>query len=401
MKRKPASTSNEFSIDRQETLYSRIAKIIEDARYQVAQTANLAMVHCYYEIGRMIVADEQNGKARADYGQKTLQALSKRLTDSYGKGFSHRNLKLFRQFYLAYSTRNAIGQTASAQLKQSAHSSTKFLTTKILNQKDELPAGTHPDFQLAWSHYIQLLHIDDPRARRFYEIEAAKGNWSVRWLGRQIASSLYERVALSKDQSKVIELSQHGNVPAQPQDLLKEPYVLEFLGMHEEEHYTESDLETKLINHLQEFLLELGTGFAFIGRQVRFSFEEEHFFVDLVFYNRLLRCFVLFDLKTDRLTHQDIGQMQMYVHYDDRYVRKEFENPTIGILLCRKKNEAVVKITLPENENIYAAEYKLYLPDAQLLQQKLNEWINAEDDNFSRLDEDTTSAPSPQDNAAK
>lgn len=176
-----------------------------------------------------------------------------------------------------------------------------------------------------------------------------------------------------------MELSSTGNVIAKPQDVLKEPYVLEFLGMKAESGYTETELEGRLISHLQEFLLELGNGFAFMGRQVRFSFEEQHFFVDLVFYHRLLRCFVLFDLKTGTLTHQDIGQMQMYVHYYDRCVRQEYENPTIGILLCREKSDAIVKMTLPEKENIYAAQYKLYLPDAQLLQRKLREWIAEEE----------------------
>ena len=236
-----------------------------------------------------------------------------------------------------------------------------------------------PSFRLSWTHYLQLLRVEDPLARRFYEIEAAKGNWSVRWLNRQICSSLYERVALSKDKDTVMELSSKGNVITKPQDVLKEPYVLEFLGMKAASSYTETELEGRLISHLQEFLLELGNGFAFMGRQVRFSFEEQHFFVDLVFYNRLLRCFVLFDLKTGTLTHQDIGQMQMYVHYYDRCVRQEYENPTIGILLCREKSDAIVKMTLPEKENIYAAQYKLYLPDAQLLQRKLREWIAEEE----------------------
>lgn len=336
------------------TLYHRIAEVIEAARHHVAQTANLAMVQCYYEIGRVIVEDEQQGRHRADYGERTLQTLSDKLTERYGKGFSYRNLKLFRQFYQAYSQQLPIGQSLSAQL--------------------DIPA-----FRLSWSHYTQLLRVEDAFARRFYEIEAATGNWSVRWLNRQIASSLYERVALSTDKSKVMELAQKGNILTKPQDVLKEPYVLEFLGMKEESCFTETELESRLITHLQEFLLELGNGFAFMGRQVRFSFEEQHFFVDLVFYNRLLRCFVLFDLKTGTLTHQDIGQMQMYVHYYDRCVKQDYENPTIGILLCKEKSDAIVQMTLPENENIYAAQYKLYLPDAKLLQQKLREWIAEEE----------------------
>lgn len=364
------------------SLYMRIAEAIETARRHVAQTANLAMVMCYYQIGRMIVEDEQKGKPRAEYGEKTLQALSERLTERFGKGFSYRNLRLFRQFYQTYSPNLGNGKSAIAKLPDGEE--TMIWPSPIAKSKTgEERLGNNnlplPSFELSWTHYLQLLRVEDPLARRFYEIEAAKGNWSVRWLNRQICSSLYERVALSKDKDGVMELSSKGNVIAKPQDVLKEPYVLEFLGMKAESGYTETKLEGRLISHLQEFLLELGNGFAFMGRQVRFSFEEQHFFVDLVFYHRLLRCFVLFDLKTGTLTHQDIGQMQMYVHYYDRCVRQEYENPTIGILLCREKSDAIVKMTLPEKENIYAAQYKLYLPDAQLLQRKLREWIAEEE----------------------
>lgn len=364
------------------SLYMRIAEAIETARRHVAQTANLAMVMCYYQIGRMIVEDEQKGRPRAEYGEKTLQALSERLTERFGKGFSYRNLRLFRQFYQTYSPNLGNGKSAIAKLPDGEETMirpspiAKSKTGEERQGNNNLPL---PSFGLSWTHYLQLLRVEDPLARRFYEIEAAKGNWSVRWLNRQICSSLYERVALSKDKDGVMELSSTGNVIAKPQDVLKEPYVLEFLGMKAESGYTETELEGRLISHLQEFLLELGNGFAFMGRQVRFSFEEQHFFVDLVFYHRLLRCFVLFDLKTGTLTHQDIGQMQMYVHYYDRCVRQEYENPTIGILLCREKNDAIVKMTLPEKENIYAAQYKLYLPDAQLLQRKLREWIAEEE----------------------
>ena len=358
------------------TLYSRIAEIIESARRHVAHTANLAMVSCYFEIGRMIVKDEQQGKHRAGYGEKTLQTLSAKLTDRYGKGFSVDNLTRMRQFYLVYSLPEMSENSKSATVLRKSQADLKSATAL---RKFESGSAAIPPFPLSWSHYLQLLRVDDPLARKFYEIEAVNGNWSVRWLNRQICSSLYERVALSKGKDKVLELSQKGNMPAKPLDVLKEPYVLEFLGMKEESCFTETELERRLITHLQEFLLELGNGFAFMGRQVRFSFEEQHFFVDLVFYNRLLRCFVLFDLKTGTLTHQDIGQMQMYVHYYDRNVKLDHENPTIGILLCKEKSDVIVKMTLPENENIYAAEYKLYLPDAKLLQKKLCEWVAEEE----------------------
>lgn len=358
------------------TLYARIAEIIEAARCHVARTANSAMVFCYFEIGRIIVEDEQKGKHRAGYGEKTLQTLSDKLTARYGKGFSVDNLTRMRQFYLIYSHPAITESSKSATTLRKSQADSKSATS--LRKFESGPASV-PCFPLSWSHYLQLLRVDDPLARKFYEIEAENGNWSVRWLNRQICSSLYERVALSKRKDRIMELSQKGNMPAKPQDVLKEPYVLEFLGMKGESCFTETELEGRLITHLQEFLLELGNGFAFMGRQVRFSFEEQHFFVDLVFYNRLLRCFVLFDLKTGTLTHQDIGQMQMYVHYYDRNVKQDYENPTIGILLCKEKSDAVVKMTLPENENIYAAEYKLYLPDAKLLQQKLCEWIAEEE----------------------
>lgn len=351
----------------EDDLFLQIASIIDLTKKKIVLTVNYAMVYTYYEIGRMIVLHEQQGKHRADYGQKLLQNLSIRLTERFGKGFSYPNLKRFRQFYQEYSVEKAIGSTLLSQF----------------DNKKQIPISTkiqYDRFSLSWSHYLLLMKIDDINARRFYEIEAKREHWSLRELRRQVDSSLYERIALNKDKNKVIELSRKGQLLEKPDDILKEPYVLEFLGLKENSSFSETELESRLINHLQEFLLELGKGFAFIGRQVRFSFDEEHFFVDLVFYNRLLRCFILFDLKTGKLKHQDIGQMQMYVHYYDRYVKENFENPTIGILLCKEKNETIVRMTLPENENIYAAEYKLYLPNAELLQSKLAEWIAEEED---------------------
>ena len=216
--------------------------------------------------------------------------------------------------------------------------------------------------------------------RSFYEIETAKTGWGVRTLQRQYNSSLYQRLALSRDKEGVLRLASEGNVITKPEDIIKQPTVLEFLGMEEKAKYSETDLETALINKLQKFLLELGKGYLFEARQKRFTYDEDNFYVDLVFYNRLLRCYVLIDLKVDKLTHQDIGQMQMYVNYYDRYEKLEDENPTIGILLCKEKNDALVEITLPKDANIYASEYKLYLPDKKLLQQKLKEWIEEEEE---------------------
>lgn len=227
---------------------------------------------------------------------------------------------------------------------------------------------------------MQLIRIENEDERSFYEIESAKSGWAVRTLQRQYNSSLYERLALSRDKNGVLRLAKEGNVIEKPEDIIKQPTVLEFLGMEEKAKYSETDLETALINKLQKFLLELGKGYLFEARQKRFTYDEENFYVDLVFYNRLLRCYVLIDLKVDKLTHQDIGQMQMYVNYYDRYEKLEDENPTIGILLCKEKNDALVEITLPQDANIYASEYKLYLPDKKLLQQKLKEWIEEEEE---------------------
>ena len=235
----------------------------------------------------------------------------------------------------------------------------------------------HP-FVVTWSHYLQLMRIENEDERSFYEIEAAREKWGVRDLSRQYNSSLYERLALSMDKDKVQRLSQEGNVITTSKDVLKDPYVLEFVGLEDKYNYSETDLENRLLDNLQQFLLELGKGFTFVARQKRFSFEEDHFRVDLVFYNRLLKCFVLFDLKIGKLKHQDLGQMQMYVNYYDRYEKTEEENPTIGVLLCNVKNDAMVELTLPEDSNIYASQYKLYLPDKKLLQDKLKEWLQEE-----------------------
>ncbi len=356
------------------SLYERIAEVIEDARRKVSKAANLAMVYCYYNIGRMIVEDEQQGKLRADYGKKILQSLSKRLTERFGKGFSYPSLKRYRQFFLAYSPIPSIGSTTVSQLK----SNTKVeISSTVLSQSNSQPDAL-PIFTLSWSHYLQLMGVENPDARRFYEIEAAKENWDVRWLGRQIHSSLYERLALSRNKDSVMNLATKGQTMEKPSDVLKNPIVLEFLGMEEKACYTETSLETAILDKMQKFLLEMGKGFLFEARQHRFTYNEKSFFVDLVLYNRLLQCYVLIDLKTGELTHQDIGQMQMYVHYYDRYVKMKFEKPTIGILLCDKKDDAIVEMTLPDNENIYATEYKLYLPDTTILRQKLREWIQEE-----------------------
>jgi len=245
---------------------------------------------------------------------------------------------------------------------------------KGLGKEQAPPARSYP-FTLGWSHYLILMRIQDPDERRFYEIEATRQQWTFRQLQRQYSSSLYERLALSRDKDGVMKLAEEGQTIEKPTDMLKNPLVLEFLDMAELPQYSESDLESAIIGKLQAFLLELGKGFLFEARQKRFTFNEQHFMVDLVAYNRLLKCYVLIDLKTDLVKHQDLGQMMMYVHYFDRYVKTEDERPTVGILLCREKDDMLVQLTLPEGENIYASEYSLYLPNKALLQRKLAEWV--------------------------
>lgn len=339
---KPISNQTEQS------LANRIEMLIAEARKQVITTVNTTMVYTYYEIGRMIVEDEQQGERRAEYGKAVLKELSMRLTLKFGKGFSVENLDRMRYFYKIYST-----QISSTVL------------TKSLKRQDK-PNELH--FTLSWSHYLKLMRISNPEERRFYEIEATNNNWSLRELERQFDSSLYERLVLSHDKDSIKVLSEKGHIVETPQDLIKDPYVLEFIGLPELPRYSESELEQRLIDHLQSFLLELGKGFTFVGRQVRLTFDEQHFRVDLVFYNRLLRAFVLIDLKRGMLKHQDLGQMQMYVNYYDRFMKLEDENPTIGILLCADKSDTMVEITLPAgNKQIFASKYQTILPSKEEL----------------------------------
>lgn len=331
----------------QKDLFLKIATLLDNVRERVAYSINTAMSQTYFLIGKYIVEDEQNGAARAEYGKEVLKNLSQKLTAKYGKGFSQRNLEQMRSFYLCYS----IGQTLSDE--------------SISMQKSQTPSA---EFKLSYSHYLFLIRIDNPQERAFYEKEAIACNWSLRELKRQFNSSLYERLVLSKDKSKIKELSEKGLLVQKAEDIVKDPYVLEFLGLPEKTVYSESDLEQSLINKLETFLLELGKGYTFVGRQVRISFDEKHFHIDLVFYNRLLQCFVLIDLKIGELTHQDLGQMQMYVNYYDRFVKLEYENKTIGIVLCKKKDDALVEITLPEdNTQIFASKYQTVLPDKEVL----------------------------------
>lgn len=340
--------------------FENVSNVLDKARKNAKTAVNLSMVYAYYEIGKIIVEEEQRGKKRAAYGTQLVNELSAYLTRMYGKGFSVGNLKNIRQFYRVYST-DQIGET-------------------VFSQFENLPmVDTGRKFFLSWSHYLKLMRIDNIDERHFYEIESVKNDWSLTELKRQYDSSLYERIALSTDKDKVYRLALEGQKFEKPQDVIKDPYVLEFLGLKELPEYSESELESRIIDNLQQFLLELGRGFAFVGRQVRFTFDEEHFMVDLVFYNRLLRCFVLFDLKIGELKHQDIGQMQMYVNYYDRKVKLPDENPTIGIVLCKDKNNAVVEMTLPEdNSQIFASKYETVLPSKEALQKLLEEQMSDE-----------------------
>lgn len=313
------------------------------------------MVYTYFEIGRMIIEEEQNGDNRAKYGKYIIRNLSSFLTEHYGKGYSVDNLKLIRRFYTIYKT-DSIRETVFPQFKN--------YPVTITGRK----------FCLSWSHYLKLMRISNIEERHFYEIESVKNDWSLSELKRQYDSSLYERLFLSKNKDEVMLLSQKGQIIEKPADAIKDPYVLEFLQLPELPVYSETELENKIIDHLQQFLLELGKGYTFVGRQVRLTFDEEHFKVDLVFFNRILECFVLIDLKIGELKHQDIGQMQMYVNYYDRKVKLDDENNTIGIILCKDKKQSIVEMTLPENNNqIFASKYQTVLPSKEELQHLLNE----------------------------
>ena len=361
-----------------DNFFENVAQIIEQARRFVGRTADLSMCVTYFEVGRMIVEEEQGGKARAEYGRKLLSELSAFLNGRFKKGFSETNLKNARKFYQVYA--NSIRQIMSAELtggvqnKNRQTISAEFENFSLFQISQSMSAESNP-FKLGWSHYQVLMRIKNDDERRFYEIESVRQQWSVDYLKRQYGSSLYERLALSRDKGEVMRLAKEGQPIEKPRDILKNPLVLEFLDMTEDAAYSESDLENAIISKLSKFLLELGKGFLFEARQKRFTFDEEHFKLDLVFYNRLLDCYVLIDLKNSKIKHQDLGQMQMYVNYFDRYVKTEKENPTVGILLCREKNDNIVELTLPKDSNIYASEYSLYLPDKTLLQSKLAEWV--------------------------
>lgn len=357
-------------------LYTQVVNLLQSAKDQVLRSVNHTMVLTYFEIGRILVEDEQDGEDRAAYGKEVLSGLSKILKKEFGKGFSVTNLKQMRNLYLIYGK----GQTPSDQLQISStvlpisDSKEKGQTVSDLSKQDiSKQERKQPKFLLSWSHYLKLMRIDNVEERQFFEIESYKNNWSVRELNRQYDSALYTRLALSRNKEEVTALSKEGLVLEKPQDVIKDPYILEFLGLPELTSYSENDLEQEIINKLEHFLLELGNGFTFVARQKRISLDDTHFRIDLVFYNRILKCFVLIDLKIGELKHQDLGQMQMYVNYYDRELKLADENNTIGIVLCKNKRESVVEYTLPENnEQIFASKYQTVLPSKSALKSIIN-----------------------------
>ena len=316
--------------------YQEVREIIASARQNAVRSVDFCRVQMYWQIGRRILEEEQKGKERADYGSYLLKNLAKKLEPEYGSGFSVRQLEMCRQFYRIYPIANTVCS------------------------------------QLNWSQYKLLISIPDEYKREYYQLEAVNNAWTKRELERQINSQLYERLLLSNDKESVLAVARKERIPQAPQEIIKDPMVLEFLGLERKAEYYEKDLEQALITHLQKFLLELGNGFTFVARQKRILIEDDEFFADLVFYNRLLRCFVVIELKTEKLTHQDLGQLQMYVNYYDRVEKTPDENPTIGILLCTSKNNTVVKMSLPEdNTSILASQYQLYLPTQEQLTKEI------------------------------
>ena len=331
-------TGKNVSSTNQDAFIGEIRTIIDNARSAAIRSVDFNRVQMYWNIGRRIVEEEQHGKERADYGTYLIKNLAKELEPEYGSGFGVRQLEQSRQFYRTYPIANTLRS------------------------------------QLNWSQYRRLIQIEDPDKREYYELESVNGRWTARETERQINSMLYERLLLSNEKEKVLAVARNQRIPESPTEVIKDPMVLEFLGLERKAAYYEKDLESAIISHIAEFLLELGKGFSFVARQKRILLEDDEFFADLVFYNRLLRCFVVVELKTGKLTHQDLGQLQMYVNYYDRCEKQEDENPTIGILLCSDKNDTVVKMALPEdNSTILASKYQLYLPTTEQLIKEIDD----------------------------
>ena len=327
---------NKPSTESMQNLVGEIKQIINDARAHAIRSVDFCRVQMYWAIGQRIVEKEQQGKERADYGTYLIKRLAQEIEPEYGSGFGERQLKFCRQFYKTYPNGNALRS------------------------------------QLNWSQYRMLIQISDPDKREYYELEAVNEGWTGRQLERQINSMLYERLLFSNDKESVLAVARKERTPETPQEIIKDPMVLEFLGLERKASYYEKDLESAIISHIADFLLEMGKGFSFVARQKRLLLEDDDFFADLVFYNRLLRSFVVIEIKNHKITHQDLGQLQMYVNYYDRYEKQPDENPTIGILLCTEKNDTMVRLALPENNNtILASKYQLYLPTEEQLRTEI------------------------------
>jgi len=319
-----------------DNLYNKVKNILDTGRNKAYKAVNLSMIESYWNIGKEIVEEEQNGENRAEYGKEIIKELSKKLSKEYGNGYSITNLKYMKKFFVVFQKSHALSD------------------------------------QLTWTHYRLLLKVEKEEARNFYMIECVENNWSTRELDRQISSLLFERIALGKDKDKVKSLAEKGQVIQNSSDLMKDPYVFEFLGKNGVNIHAERDLESALMDKLQMFLLELGKGFSFVARQKRITVDGDHFYIDLVFYNYILKCFVLIDLKMGKLTHTDIGQMDFYVRYFEKEMKLENDNPTIGLLLCADKNDSMVKYTLlDESKNIFASKYKFYFPTEEELVKEL------------------------------
>jgi predicted nuclease of restriction endonuclease-like (RecB) superfamily len=381
MRKKPTYVSG----TKKTPLYERIRQILESARSSVARAVNTTQVVANWLIGREIVEEEQKGKRRAEYAEELLLDLSARLTAEYGRGYSVDNLEFFRRFFLEYNS--LLGSEKSdaprristtTDISDAVRRKSMESITVLSSQKQHAPRGEswqpgQLHLNLSWTHYRTLLRVEKTGARAFYEIEAIRNNWSARELERQINSLLFERLALSKNKKGLMRLATKGQVIQRPGDVFKDPVVMEFLGLPASPKLVESHLEEALINNLQAFLLELGKGFAFMSRQERITLDGDHFYIDLVFYHTILKCFVLIDLKVGKLTHQDLGQLQLYVNYYDRERRTKGDNPALGLILCTDKNDAVVRYTLgpDQQKKIFASRYKLYLPTEAELQAEL------------------------------
>jgi predicted nuclease of restriction endonuclease-like (RecB) superfamily len=352
-----------------DVFYDRIRDILESARIGVARTVNTAQVLSHWLIGREIIEEEQQGSQRAEYGESLLKTLAQKLGKDYGKGYSYANLKLMRQFYLSFP--HLLKPDRKGYALRSLFPNAELLASS--SSENWQPGQIHPN--LSWTHYRTIMRVENQQTRAFYEIETLKNNWSSRELERQINSLLFERLAKSTDKQGLMQLATQGQIIQTPADVFKDPFVIEFLGLPESPRLVESDLETALIENLQTFLLELGKGFAFVKRQERITLDGDHFYIDLVFYHTILKCYILIDLKVGKLTHGDLGQIQLYVNYYDRERLTEGDNPTLGLILCSDKNDAVVKYTLgaEQQDKIFASRYQLYLPTEAELRRELEQ----------------------------